>query len=371
MPTEEQTNQEVAQAQQQGQQRQQQLDTQSTQLQGQYNQAQQQTQSAYQGLSDYTKSMVNPADYYNQQVTSTEQQMGINPADILKANQSLARTQEALYNAPQAAAQIGGGYGTTAGMVDAETANLQGKYGQQMVGQTGMVNAFQNSLTNALNQAGKAGDLFSQGQQTKVTALSNLYQNSTAQMQASGQTMTAIEDLAQKQGSVTADQITAYQNARSNYLQAQASQESAAAAMINAQAQKQMADIQTNQYNASSAYLNTQGNRLRGTGNNATFVNAQGQAVTPEEYARETNQSLQSVLGVLAGAGNTQAMAAQRLMGNDFLPNPSMINQGNNKAIYQYATGTPYVSSSTANYNPMTSTTNPFTGQPYPFFGGK
>ena len=134
-------NQDIAQAQQKGQQLQNQYDTQAQQYSGNYNADYGAATQAGQNLSNFANNMVNPADYYNQQLQSNFQQYGINPADVLKANQSLARTQQALSNAPEAAAQIGGGYGTTAGMVSAETANLQNKFNQQMVGQTGMVNA--------------------------------------------------------------------------------------------------------------------------------------------------------------------------------------------------------------------------------------
>jgi len=235
-----QTNQDITNSRTQGAQNQARLDTQAQQYQGNYNADYANAGKAGQALSQFAQNMQNPSDYYNQQLQGAYQQYGINPADLLAANQSLARTQTTMNNLPQAASQIGGGYGTTAGAQALNYGNMAGQLQGVQTGQANAVNAFQNSIQNAMTQANQAGQLFATGQGTKEKALSDAYSGAVNQMQVSEKAMNDIETLQQNQGYATAQQISAYQNAYSNWVTAQANAQTAAANMMTAQSTQQL-----------------------------------------------------------------------------------------------------------------------------------
>lgn len=250
-----QVNRETSQAAQQGQQLQNQYNQQAGQLQGQYGNAQNQANQAYQNLSNYNTSMQNPADMYKQALTSAQTQYGFNPASIAQSAKNLTALQNQVSNLPQAAQQMSNYSGATAGQTAGLYSNLLGNM------QPGLTNA-NNSLTNMMgllgatqNQANQQATLGLGGEQLKSQNYQALYSQSVSQMQTAGQTMAAIEQLQQQQGSLTAQQIASYRNAYSQYTSAQAAQTQAAAAMKTATAQSSQINQQVSMANTLSQSL--------------------------------------------------------------------------------------------------------------------
>lgn len=246
-------NQNVKQAQASGQARQQALDTQSGQLQGQYSQATGQANTAYQNATNAANAIQSGGDLYGKYLKAQQDSVGFNPADLTTANKNLTAIQNQVAYAPTAAQQSGNYYGTTAG----GTTNIYSGLMQNLnPGLTNATNAAGNltneygQLTNAANQQ-TGSELTSE--QNKATDLAGVYAQAVNQMQVSGTTMAAIQKQAQDQGYVTAQTVAEYQNAYSTYLQAQAAQTSAAAAMTTATAGARLTNLQSDAQQASNA----------------------------------------------------------------------------------------------------------------------
>lgn len=232
-----QVQQDVNAARAQGQANQNLYNQQAAQQYGAYQNTQNQANQSYKNLSDYTAGLQSGQDLYNQQLQSAQDQYGFDPKQLLRANQALANTNTTMANLPQAVQQQGNYYGTTAGAEANNYANLAGNLQNVLAGQSNAANAFQSTLAATQNQANQAASLGLQSQQIKSQNYQSLYSNAVNQMQQSGTTLAALENLQQQQGKLTADQISAYQNAYSNYVsaQAQAQQAAAQARQINQQ----------------------------------------------------------------------------------------------------------------------------------------
>lgn len=228
-----QVNQETTAAQKQGAALQSQYNQQAAQQYGAYQGAQNQANQAYGNLQNYNKSMANPQDLYNQALTGAQQMYGFNPQDLLKANQALANTNTTIANLPQAIQQQGNYYGTTAGSEANNYANQAGNLQNVLAGQSNTANAFQNVLAATQNQANQSAQLGLQGEQLKSQNYAQLYTNALGQMQTAGQVLNQLQTLQQQQGNLTAQQVAAYRNAYSSYVQA-----SAAAQLATAQSKQ-------------------------------------------------------------------------------------------------------------------------------------
>lgn len=253
-----QLNQEVSGAQRLGSQLQSQYNAQSKQQYGAYTGAQKQANQAYQNLGSYNKYLQGAgsgANLYNTGVTQAEQAQGFDPATLATATQNLTRTQNALAASQAAAQSSTGGYGLSGAQLGNYYATQQQPLAQQGQAQSTAVGnlqqLYQNALTSGQNYTGaqlQSQGLVSQNMQSQ-------YQNAVSQMQTTGQTLTEIQKLQQQQGYLTAQQVSAYQNAYSGYVSAQASMRQAAASALSAQASMIGAQAQAGLYNQQAAQI--------------------------------------------------------------------------------------------------------------------
>ena len=220
----------------QGNARQADLNQQSVQAKGQYQQAYGQEQGAASELQDYTRKIagLNYGNIYGQDLSNAQSMYGFDPKSLALANKNLLQTQTAMQYAPQAAAQAGNYYGGTAGQAENAYQNMAGNINTTLANQSNAINQYQNLLSATQNQANQQTSQQLAGQAQALGGYEAVAQNYTNIANNASQTMTAIEKLQQDQGSVTADQITAYQNAYSNYVTAQAAASQAASAALTA-----------------------------------------------------------------------------------------------------------------------------------------
>lgn len=210
------------QAYQQGQQAQQQYNAQSQQLKGQYNQDVNTSNQYGSNLENYAKNMQSGTSLYNNALGQAQNQYGLNNVNFQGIARNLTNTQNIMGALPQAVNQMSGYSGATAGQVAQNFSNLQGNIG-------GALNNANNSMKNELgyvqaaqNQANQSTQAQLSNQQTRMQGYSQAYTQSVNQMHAAGNTMAQIESQAQQQGSLTAQQVSDYQNAYSRYVQSQA-----------------------------------------------------------------------------------------------------------------------------------------------------
>jgi hypothetical protein len=211
----------------QGQQLQNLYNTQSQQRSGQYDTAFNNAQGAQGDLQGFTKNMVNGNDLYGQNLQNAQTQYGFDPRELLQANKNLATTQTTLANLPQAIQQQGNYYGTTAGQEAGNYGNLAGNINAVLAGQGNAVNAIQSTLNATQNQANQQTNAALTGQQQQLSGYQVAAQNANTIMQNASAAMNQIEQLAQQQGYMTAQQVAAYQNAHSQYINAQAAAQTA------------------------------------------------------------------------------------------------------------------------------------------------
>lgn len=237
----------ITEAGQRGARLQQQYDTQATQRTGEYDVAQREAQRAQQAYGAY-----NPRsgqDIYRENLGAMEQRYGFDPTALARANQNLLRTQVAMEYAPQSAQQMGNYYGQTAGQTQQAYNNIAENLNQTMGNQQAAVNSYV-SLIAATQGAAKdiaAAEIETQGQ--KLEQLKGVAANAQSLMATASTTMTEIMKLQQQQGFITAQEQATLQNARNDYLKAQAAQTAAAAEMIKANAAARTADESIKQYN--------------------------------------------------------------------------------------------------------------------------
>jgi hypothetical protein len=242
----------VANARAQGAAAQTSLNNQSGQLQGQYGQAQNQANSAYQTAQNAQAGIQDAGQNYGNYLQGAESGVGFDPQALTQANQNMVTAQNQIANAPLAAQQAGNYYGTTSGGTTNIYGQLMNNLNPALTNATNSAGALSNEYGLLTNQANQQAGLTLQAQTSKAGAATANYQSAVQQMQTAGQTMAQIESLAQSQGTATAQQISAYQNAYSQYVQA-----SAAASLASAQAQQQQMQNQMTQgYMNSQAYQN-------------------------------------------------------------------------------------------------------------------
>lgn len=211
-----------------------QYNQQAGQAQGQYQQAYGQQQNAASQLQDYTKQIAgqNYGNIYGQDLSNAQSMYGFDPKSLALANKNLLQTQTAMQYAPQASTQAGNYYGGTAGQAENAYQNMAGNLNTTLANQSNAVGQYQNELSATQNQANQQTTQQLAGQAQALGGYEAVAQNYTNIAQNAAQTMTAIEKLQQDQGTVTSDQIAAYQNAYSNYVTAQAAASQAASAAM-------------------------------------------------------------------------------------------------------------------------------------------
>ncbi len=245
-------NQNVAAAQANGRALQNQYNAQASQLQGQYGNAVNQANSAYGNATNAANAIQNGGDLYRQNLSDQEQHVGFNPQDLTQANKNLTSIQNQVAFAPTAAQQTGNYYGTTAGGTTNIYSGLMQNLNPGLTNATNTVGNLTNEYGQLTNAANQQAGLTVQSEQNKASDLAGIYANAVSQMQAAGQTMASIENLQQQQGNITAQQVAAYQNAYSTYVQAQAAAQSAQAAMVTATANAGLTNAQTVAQNAAN-----------------------------------------------------------------------------------------------------------------------
>jgi len=208
------------QAQQQGQAAQQQLDKQSALTQQQYQQQYGTTQDIQKQQQDYLKSIQEGGAQAEGALNRQYQQLGINPQAIAGANQQIAQTQTALQNVGQAAQQVGGGYGMTAGGQAQALSNLQGNLTGVLNAQANQANALSAQMGQALQNATLVEQSQLTSQEQKLKGYSDLFSSANQLLAVSSDTMNKVQTLAQQQGYVTAQQVQAYQSAKNQAAQA-------------------------------------------------------------------------------------------------------------------------------------------------------
>lgn len=227
-------NQQVAAAQAQGAQNQAALNAQSSNLQGQYGSAVAGANTAGTNATNAANAIENGGTLYGQNLASQEQQTGFNPGDLTTANKNLTAIQNQVAYAPTAAQQSGNYYGTTAGGTTNIYSGLMGNLNPGLTNATNSVGNLTNEYGQLTNAANQQAGLTVQSEQNKASDLGGVYSAAVQQLQTAGTTMAAIENLQQQQGYLTAEQSTAYQNAYSQYINAQAAATSASAAASQA-----------------------------------------------------------------------------------------------------------------------------------------
>ena len=240
-----------------------QYNQQAGQAQGQYQQAYGQQQGAASQLQDYTKQIAgqNYGNIYGQDLSNAQSMYNFDPKSLALANKNLLQTQTAMQYAPQASTQAGNYYGGTAGQAENAYQNMAGNLNTTLANQSNAVGQYQNLLSATQNQANQQTTQQLAGQAQALGGYEAVAQNYTNIAQNASQTMTAIEKLQQDQGTVTAGQIAAYQNAYSNYVTAQAAASQAASAALlnkstaNAQNYKLMQDAIGGKPNATNAQI--------------------------------------------------------------------------------------------------------------------
>lgn len=217
---------------------------QANQAYGTANNQLQQANQARANMSNYVNNLPSYRNMYSNYFNQGQSALGYNPATTNAASQNSANIAEAYANVPRAAQQMSNYSGATAGQ---ETQNLSNMAGN-LSGASAQANQlYQNQLAaqaNVLGYANQASNVATTGEQNKIGAYNDIltganttyananqtYANATAQMQAAGQTMSSIMQTASQQGYYNAQQISALQNAHSNYVSAQAAATRAAAA---------------------------------------------------------------------------------------------------------------------------------------------
>lgn len=271
------TQQYVNQARQQGQQLQNQYNQQAAQYSGQYNQDVNTANQYGSNLSNFANNMQSGTNMYNQGLQAAQKQYGLNNVNFQQLARNLTNSQNVLANLPQAVNQMGGYSGATAGQIAQNYSNLQSNIG-------GAVTNANNSLQNELGYVGAAQNQANQyaqagltSQQTKMQGLQSAYSTAVQQMQSAGNVMSTIENLQQQQGQLTAQQVTMYENARSEWVQNQAiaNQANQIAAQTSLQNQ-QMRNFMNSGYYQSElakgmAYNPTTGQFMGGPTNSPTF----------------------------------------------------------------------------------------------------
>ena len=224
-----------------------QYNQQAGQAQGQYQQAYGQQQNAASQLQDYTKQIAgqNYGNIYGQDLSNAQSMYGFDPKSLALANKNLLQTQTAMQYAPQASTQAGNYYGGTAGQAENAYQNMAGNLNTTLANQSNAVGQYQNLLSATQNQANQQTTQQLAGQAQALGGYEAVAQNYTNIANNAAQTMTAIEKLQQDQGTVTAGQITAYQNAYSNYVTAQAAASQAASAALLAKSGSNAQNFQT------------------------------------------------------------------------------------------------------------------------------
>jgi len=249
-------NQDIINARNSGNARQAQLDAQSNVSQGQYNQAWNQSQGANSDLQNYTKQIagMNYGNIYGQDLTNAQSMYNFDPKSLALANKNLLQTQTAMQYAPQSSTQAGNYYGGTAGQAMSAYQNMAGNLNTTLANQSNAVGQYQNLLSATQNQANQQTTQQLAGQQQALSGYEATAQNSTNIMNNASQTMTAIEKMAQDQGTVTAGQIKTYQDAYSTYITA-AAQANAYNATTNQTIQSTIDQGIKNHPNATNAQL--------------------------------------------------------------------------------------------------------------------
>lgn len=314
----------ISHAYQQGQALQNQYNQQAGQLQGQYqtdvnqkNAAYNQANSAYGNLLNYTQNL--PSTYM-QDIGSVGRSLGYNPALTSTASQNSANLAEAYANAPKAVQQMGNYSGATAGQ---ETQNLNNMSGQ-LSGASAQANQlYQNQLAAQQNVLGGVNTLVNNqttGYSNALTGASNIYQGATSAMQSAGQTMASIENLQQKQGYVTAEQMNQYQSAYNGYVTAQAAAQKAAAYAQLTASQTRGQNI-SNQMQQNALNLTNRSQMKQRTGGGYNFMESKNQgggAESAATYAQQNNIPFSQLLRQMAASGDqgaAQALSAMQRYG--------------------------------------------------------
>lgn len=263
------------QARAQGQALQNQYNRQAGQTYGEYQQQRGQANQAYQNLLNYTKNLPNYGQLYGQYQQGQENQLGYNPQTMQNYAKNATTLAETMANLPQAVQQQGNYSGATAGQIAQNYAAQAPQIAQAQAGTNAGLQNYLNMYQAASGAAQQQAQNALAGQQLASQNYQTLYSEANKQMATAGQVLNNIEGLQQQQGYLTAQQVSAYQNARNNYISAQAAAENAAANMISAQANAAKINQQV-------AYMNKiQGAMQRLYGNNwqvAMAELAQGQS---------------------------------------------------------------------------------------------
>jgi hypothetical protein len=213
-----------------------------------YNTANQAAQTAQEQYQSYNASMVDPQDLYNQAMTKAQGIVGYDPGALGVATQNLIRTQNAMNASQQASQSATGGYGLSGAQLGNYYASQQAPIAAQLQNQntavTGLTNLYQQTLTQAQQQAG----LGFQGEQLKSQNYYQAVQTATglatqAQQQAaqSLSMMQLYSQLASTQGGLNSTNAANYAAAKKAYADAQSAYAMAGMLAQEAESYKQTA----------------------------------------------------------------------------------------------------------------------------------
>lgn len=227
----------ASQALQNGNQRQTTYDNYAKQYTNEYNQNKANANQAQQSLADYSKNMQSGTDFYNQGLAKGQEFTGYDPTRLAQSQNQVSQLTGVIGGLPRAIQASNANYGATAGNVANQLSTTGANLNQSL--QLANQNA-QNQMglqSNALTAAQGFAQAGVQGQQNKVTALTNTAQNAATLLDQSRQAMAFWTDTAQKQGGLTAEQVQMYQNSKQLAAQAQASLASAGLLISQTKAQ--------------------------------------------------------------------------------------------------------------------------------------
>lgn len=272
-----------------GDAQQQALNTQSNQLQSNYGHSVDAANNARNNATTLNNNIENGGTLYGQNLNDQMSKFGFNPQTLTAANQNLTAMQNQVAYAPTSAQQTGNYYGTTAGGTGNIYSGLMANLNPGLTNASNTAGNLSNEYGLFTNAANQQAGLTVQSQQNKAANAQTQYANSVQQMQTAGATMAAIENLRQQQGVLTAQQVTAYQNAYSQYINAQAAATSAnaSAALANSQTSAQAL---SNQQAKNALAVGTTPNNVVSTfggngnlqaGNNGLQVNGGLQSMQP------------------------------------------------------------------------------------------
>lgn len=229
---------------------------------GDYNNYKGQADAANQNVSsfnDYMKGAGSASNLYNSAFNDQAAKAGYSQSALNQAqsNVSQATGAQSAYNdyANTAASK----WGMNAGALAASNAGAQSSLNNNIAAASTTLGNQQKALGIAQNGASQIAGLGVNQQQTQLSGLQSVYNNAVAQEKQASDNMNFYNDLYQKQGGLTAQQVQLFASSAALKRQADAAMVSAQAAMTQAQAVSRLDNAQVDIANEKNSYARANG----------------------------------------------------------------------------------------------------------------